>query len=125
MPSPRTVTHFLLPALLVLPGIALLRTGWDWRWLLGYVAVINLLTFGVYAWDKRRARAGGWRVAEFQLHLLELIGGWPAAWVAQRALRHKCTKKRYQVVYWLILIIYQLVALDILLNGLIIRSISG
>jgi uncharacterized membrane protein YsdA (DUF1294 family) len=119
------MTHFLLPALLVLPGIAILRTGWDWRWLVGYVTVINLLTFTIYAWDKRRARSDGWRVAEFQLHLLELLGGWPAAWIAQRTLRHKCAKKRYQIVYWLIIIVYQLVALDILLNGRIIRSISG
>jgi uncharacterized membrane protein YsdA (DUF1294 family) len=119
------MTHFLLPALLVLPGIAILRVGWDWRWFVGYVTVINLLTFTIYAWDKRRARSDGWRVAEFQLHLLELLGGWPAAWIAQRTLRHKCAKKRYQIVYWLIIIVYQLVALDILLNGRIIRSISG
>jgi uncharacterized membrane protein YsdA (DUF1294 family) len=119
------IIRYLLPALLVLPAVALLRTGWDWRWICGWLVAVNMLTYTAYAWDKRRARTGGWRVAEFQLHLLELIGGWPAAWIAQRRLRHKCVKKRYQIVYWLVIILYQLVALDILLDGKIIRAING
>jgi len=113
----------LLPALLVLPAVALVHTGWDWRWILSWLLTVNILTFAAYAWDKRQARSGGWRVAEFQLHLLELAGGWPAAWIAQRKLRHKCAKKRYQILYWLIILFYQLVALDIVMDGWLMRSL--
>ena len=113
MPGPRKylLAQLLLPTLIVLPAVALLRTGWDWHWFLGYALFVNLLTYGAYAWDKRRASSGGWRVAEFQLHLLELLGGWPAAWVAQGRLRHKNAKRSYQVVFWLIVIAYQAAAL--------------
>jgi len=41
------------------------------------------------------------------LHLLELLGGWPGAFLAQRRLRHKCSKRRYQFVFWLIVLAYQ------------------
>jgi hypothetical protein len=30
------------------------------------------------------------------------MGGWPGAFVAQRRLRHKCVKRKYQIVFWLI-----------------------
>jgi uncharacterized membrane protein YsdA (DUF1294 family) len=35
------------------------------------------------------------------LHLLGLIGGWPAAFVAQRALHHKTRKQPFQTIYWI------------------------
>ncbi|MFO7724459.1 MAG: DUF1294 domain-containing protein [Oceanipulchritudo sp.] len=99
-----------------MPLIALLLSGGDGRWIVSMLLVINLLTYGTYAWDKRRARSGAWRVAELRLHLLELLGGWPAAYVAQRRLRHKCSKRRYQVVFWLIILAYQLASLEALLG---------
>ena len=48
------------------------------------------------------------------LHLAELLGGWPAAFVAQRALRHKISKTSYQATFWLIVALHQGVALDFL-----------
>lgn len=64
-------------------------------------AALNLLTFALYARDKHAARTGQWRTPENTLHLLSLLGGWPAAWVAQRVLRHKTSKASFQVMYWL------------------------
>jgi hypothetical protein len=51
-------------------------------------------------------------VPEARLHLLELLGGWPGAFLAQRRLRHKCSKHSYQVVFWLIVLAYQFAAFD-------------
>ena len=61
---------------------------------LGAVALlaINLLTYGAFAWDKRRASVSGRRVPETTLLQLALIGGSPAAKLAQRRLRHKTRK---------------------------------
>ncbi|WP_101925964.1 MULTISPECIES: DUF1294 domain-containing protein [Luteimonas] len=61
---------------------------------------LNLVTFGLYAFDKRAAQSGQRRVPETQLHLCELLGGWPAAWWAQRRFRHKTNKRSYRIGYW-------------------------
>jgi len=58
----------------------------------GGFAALALLTFLAYAGDKRAARRQARRTPETALHLLELLGGWPGALLAQRALRHKNRK---------------------------------
>lgn len=70
-------------------------------WSAGALLALNLLTLWMYAADKNAARAGTWRVSENQLHLLSLLGGWPAAWLAQQRLRHKTSKASFRAVYWL------------------------
>ena len=112
----------MMVSLLVLPVIALQRRGADFRWVSVYVLVLAVLAYGAYALDKRRARAKEWRLSETGLHLLELLGGWPGAFLAQRRLRHKCSKGSYQVVFWLIVLFYQFVALDSLQNWQLSRA---
>jgi uncharacterized membrane protein YsdA (DUF1294 family) len=102
----------VLAGLLVLPAMALCQRHWDFRWVGAYGLAVNVLTYWVYAGDKRRAQTGGWRLAEARLHLLELLGGWPAAFLAQRRLRHKCSKGGYQLVFWLIVLLHQFAAGD-------------
>ena len=62
----------------------------------------SAITFLIYARDKSAAENNRWRTQESTLHLLELIGGWPGAMVAQRLLRHKSKKKSYQIVFWMV-----------------------
>ncbi len=69
-------------------------------WLLGTAVALNVATFVAYAMDKSAARSGSWRISENQLHLLALLGGWPAAWWAQQWLRHKSHKTEFRTVYW-------------------------
>jgi uncharacterized membrane protein YsdA (DUF1294 family) len=111
---PATVLASILVValLLILPLMAVHHLHWDLRWVGAYVLVVNLLTYWTYARDKRSAQAGEWRVSEGQLHLWELLGGWPGAWIAQRCLRHKCSKGSYQFVFWLIVLSYQFAAAD-------------
>jgi uncharacterized membrane protein YsdA (DUF1294 family) len=115
MPHASTVTsvrYFVLIGLLGLPVFALLRLGADYFWIGAYAVVLSGLAYWAYAVDKRRAEEGLWRIAEARLHLLELLGGWPGAFLAQRRLRHKCSKGSYQVVFWLIVLAYQFAAYD-------------
>jgi uncharacterized membrane protein YsdA (DUF1294 family)/cold shock CspA family protein len=118
------VQHLLVLLLLLLaPGRALwvLSGTVPFRYLAGYVAVIAGLTYAAYAWDKHRARTKGWREPESLLHLLELLGGWPGAFVAQCRLRHKRTKVRFQIVFWLIVALHQFAAVDYLRGWPVLR----
>lgn len=62
----------------------------------------SLVAFVLYAKDKYRAMTGAWRISEGTLHLVEVLGGWPGAFAAQRTMRHKTVKVEYQATYWLI-----------------------
>jgi uncharacterized membrane protein YsdA (DUF1294 family)/cold shock CspA family protein len=69
---------------------------------LAAVAIASVLTCIVYAVDKRAAERRRRRVPEHTLHLLELIGGWPGAFLAQRMFHHKRSKRSYLLVFWMI-----------------------
>ena len=66
------------------------------------------VTFALYLWDKHKAVTSGYRIPEKTLHALEFFGGWPAAFFAQRAFRHKNRKVRYQLVFWFIVLLHGL-----------------
>ena len=65
------------------------------------LACLNLATYIAYARDKSAARQGRRRTPENTLLLLGLLGGWPAAIVAQQRLRHKTAKTSFQLRFWL------------------------
>lgn len=68
--------------------------------------LLSAITYVVYALDKHAAQTGRWRTQEATLHLLELLGGWPGAWVAQRTLRHKSRKPAYRAVFWTMVMLH-------------------
>jgi uncharacterized membrane protein YsdA (DUF1294 family)/cold shock CspA family protein len=108
----------LLP-LLILPFLANLKLP-----LAVWVLPAAMLPMSVAAWilcseDKKRAEKGKWRVSETELHGLELFGGWPGAFLAQRKLRHKTRKTSYQAIFWSIVFLYQLLSLDVVLDHLL------
>jgi len=72
-----------------------------WLPILAGYGVLSLISFFAYAWDKKAARRGEYRIAERSLHLLDLVGGWPGGWLAQKTFRHKCSKPAFQRVYGL------------------------
>ena len=100
---------------LILPGLVLIRLPFTPCLLTcGFAIVAAAITYFLYAHDKKQARNKEWRVSEGILHFCELAGGWPGAFVAQRRLRHKCSKMSYQIFFWLIVLFYEYVALDFL-----------
>lgn len=64
------------------------------------VGGLSAITFVAYALDKHAAQTGRWRTPESTLHLLELAGGWPGAWLSQQWLRHKSRKPAYRAAFW-------------------------
>lgn len=115
--SARAVISLVL--LLLIPAVAserLARFFFEPRFVFGYLGGIWCLTFWLYWHDKRQAETGGWRTPESTLHLVELLSGWPAAFLAQRALRHKISKTSYQVGFWLIVLLHEAVSFDFVSN---------
>ncbi|HUS36441.1 MAG TPA: DUF1294 domain-containing protein [Verrucomicrobiae bacterium] len=106
----------ILLTLLVLPCVALSRVPVPLPFSFGYFIAASLFCYVMYAADKNSARGGGWRTSEQILHMNELIGGWPGAYIAQRRLRHKCSKTGYMVIFWGIVFAHQIAALDFILH---------
>jgi len=61
----------------------------------GYFLIVNAITYLAFRRDKRRSEARGWRTPEKTLLTMALVGGWPAAKLAQRRLRHKTRKQPF------------------------------
>jgi uncharacterized membrane protein YsdA (DUF1294 family)/cold shock CspA family protein len=108
---------FLLAALMFWPvaGMTHLPVAW-WLPLL-QMAIFSAVTYKLYAYDKRQAILYAWRVPQTIMHLGELAGGWPGAFIAQKRLRHKSSKKSYQSIFWGIILIYQVVGADLVFDN--------
>lgn len=65
-------------------------------------AGMSLIAFLAYGLDKSAARTQRWRIQESTLHVLELLGGWPGALIAQGSFRHKTRKRSFQIAFWLV-----------------------
>jgi uncharacterized membrane protein YsdA (DUF1294 family)/cold shock CspA family protein len=72
---------------------------------------LSAITFVAYALDKHAAQTGRWRTPESTLHLLELAGGWPGAWIAQQTLRHKSRKTGYRIAFWTMVVLHVIAVL--------------
>ena len=90
-----------------------------WFWiLLAALAVLNLISFGLMAYDKRCAKAGKWRVPEKTLFLATACFGGLGGVLGMFLCRHK-TKHWYFRVFFPVLLAVQiaiLVAAYILLS---------
>jgi uncharacterized membrane protein YsdA (DUF1294 family) len=71
-----------------------------------YYLLVSTAAFIAYWLDKSAAKADRWRIPESRLHLLDLIGGWPGGFAAQRALRHKTRKQPFQTIYWVTVVLH-------------------
>ncbi|MBO4531807.1 MAG: DUF1294 domain-containing protein [Paludibacteraceae bacterium] len=65
------------------------------KYLFIYLIIISIITFIVYAWDKRKAKKGAWRTPESTLLLLAAVGGSVGALLAMYMLRHKTNHKKF------------------------------
>lgn len=72
----------------------------SWHWLAALL-LLNIVTLLVYRADKLAALRRGWRVSEARLHTLEVLGGWPMAYLARQLFRHKTLKTGFLVSSWL------------------------
>jgi uncharacterized membrane protein YsdA (DUF1294 family) len=75
----------------------------------GFIAAVNVVTFGLYALDKSRAQRDGRRVPELILHGLAVVGGAIGGIAGQWLLHHKTRKPLFHIVLWSSLLIHVLI----------------
>ncbi|HRH76099.1 MAG TPA: DUF1294 domain-containing protein [Cellvibrionaceae bacterium] len=92
-------------------------------WVLLVYGVLSTMTYGLYAWDKNAAVQGNWRIAENNMQLIALLGGWPGALIAQQQLRHKSKKFSFKCVLWASIVIN--LALFAAFSGRLFVAFSG
>lgn len=66
--------------------------------LLLYLAIINIVAFGLYAYDKVQAKRKGHRMPERVLLWLARIGGGVGCWLGMMVFRHKTKHNRFKVL---------------------------
>lgn len=101
---------FLLVAVLAVTG----RLSWV---VVPWYLALSAVTFVVYGIDKNSAQRNGWRVPERILQFLAFTGGWPGAWIAQQVLRHKTSKRSFQIEFWICVIVNLLLLAALVWQG--------
>ncbi len=71
----------------------------------GYLILMNLIAFALYGIDKRRAKQGAWRISEYTLLLVALLGGSLGALLGMRYFRHKTRHRKFRYGVPLILLL--------------------
>ena len=67
-----------------------------WQWIVGSLALFNLIAFAAHGLDKWQAGRRGRRTPERTLLLLALPLAAPGAWLGMRAFHHKVSKSSFK-----------------------------
>ena len=82
------------------------------KYFLSYLLIINLITFLLYAIDKRRSIRKAWRIPESVLIGFAAVGGSVGALLAMLLFRHKTKHAKFTVGVPLILVAQIIVVLS-------------
>jgi uncharacterized membrane protein YsdA (DUF1294 family) len=88
-----------------------------------WLGSFSLITWAFYGWDKRvselKTILQSWRIPEFTLNLITLLGGFLGAWVGREMFQHKSNVRRHRGMFAL------LIASTLLHILLVIRMLYG
>ncbi len=85
--------------------------------IINYLAVVNVVAFFAFGIDKRRARRARWRISEYTLLMLAVVGGSIGALLGMRLWRHKTRHAKFRYGLPLILLAHTALCLLIILEG--------
>ena len=80
---------------------------------LGYLVIINVVTFLIYGIDKRKAVKHKYRISEKTLILMALIGGSIGALIGMKVFRHKIKHLKFVIGVPFILILQVAIGIGI------------
>lgn len=75
------------------------------KYLFCYVIIINVINFLLFTIDKRRAQKGRYRIPEFWLFFISLIGGAMGGIISMYSIKHKINKISFSIGIPILLII--------------------
>ena len=78
-----------------------------------YIIVINFISFMAYGIDKSKAKNKQWRIPEFTLIFLSLIGGALGGLMAMVIYKHKLSKKSFYIGLPFIIILNKIMEIAI------------
>ena len=78
--------------------------------------LLNLVTFVLFALDKRKAVRGKWRIPEALLLILSVLGGSMGALMAMSLFRHKTQKKLFSIGIPLVFILHTILTMWLILS---------
>lgn len=70
-----------------------------------FIISINLVSFLIYGLDKLKAKTDRWRIPEFNLLLLGLLGGGIGSIIGMVIFKHKLSKKKFFIGVPILIII--------------------
>ncbi len=73
--------------------------------LVAMYCIMSVVSYVLYFIDKRAAEREAQRTPENDLHLADLLGGWPGALIAQQQFRHKTIKQPFQSIFWMSVVV--------------------
>jgi uncharacterized membrane protein YsdA (DUF1294 family) len=79
---------------------------------------VSALSYLMYWRDKSAAQNGRRCTPESNLHLADLLGGWPGALVAQHQFHHKTVKQSFQLAFWLTVVLNLVACVWLIKSGL-------
>ena len=68
-----------------------------WLLLIGYLLLLNGVSFLAYGIDKWKAKRAHWRISEKTLLLLAAVGGSAGAFLGMKLFHHKTLKRKFSV----------------------------
>lgn len=65
--------------------------------IIGYLVIVNIVSFILYGIDKYKAKRGRWRISEAMLLTMAIVGGSIGAWAGMKAWRHKTMHRKFTI----------------------------
>lgn len=76
------------------------------KFLLLYLAIINIISFAMYGIDKAKAKMDRWRIPEATLLAVSFIGGSLGAILGMELFRHKTKHLKFKILNPLFLLLH-------------------
>lgn len=115
--APSRVPRMALGLGVLSSGVAAAAFGLLPAVLVGIYLAMSALSYLMYRSDKNAARSEASRTPEANLHLADLLGGWPGALIAQQQFRHKTAKPSFRMVFWATVVVNLVAAVWLLKSG--------
>ncbi|QDW66861.1 DUF1294 domain-containing protein [Luteimonas granuli] len=103
--APSRVPRAAVGACALVSGIAAAAIGLVPGLLVAAYLALSVVSYLMYRSDKVAAQRNAQRTPEASLHLMDLLGGWPGALIAQQQFRHKTAKRSFQLVFWITVVL--------------------